>query len=379
MNWAMALTVGAVCAAGSAVADVTSDRAAAILHWPDVVVDTDTWDDTLIQLSNTSDDPAYLHCFYINANSHCENTGEVCVDSDECCVDSFCGSCVPGWNETDFHIRLTPKQPIGWMASEGLVDFPIDGIDRQGIGGTSNAGSRIPPAPEQPFDGALKCIVVDDTGTPIDRNIVKGEATKMYYDGEETPSSYDSAKYNAVGVLAIEGAVNDDRELILGGEGAEYNGCPNVIILNHFFDLARNPVVPEDSEDGASAIMTELVLTPCTQNLLRQEPGSSVVQYLVYNEFEQRFSTSRTVNCKQAMYLSNIDTTQNDRSIFSVGVSGTIVGQTRLSPLGDGLIAEAQEYHFWPETSPEGAESRTAAFNVHYQGDRAESDVITLP
>ena len=33
--------------------------------------------DTVIQLSNTSTDPVYVHCFYENANSHCTNTGEV--------------------------------------------------------------------------------------------------------------------------------------------------------------------------------------------------------------------------------------------------------------------------------------------------------------
>ena len=35
-------------------------------------------------------------------------------------------------------------------------------------------------------------------------------------------------------------------------------------------------------------------LVPCANDYLRQIPGDAVVQYLVYNEFEQRFSTSRT-------------------------------------------------------------------------------------
>ncbi|MFN8640745.1 MAG: hypothetical protein U0802_03460 [Candidatus Binatia bacterium] len=29
------------------------------------------------------------------------------------------------------------------------------------------------------------------------------------------------------------GAVNDDNVLVLGGPDAEYNGCPNFLILNH--------------------------------------------------------------------------------------------------------------------------------------------------
>lgn len=363
VGWSMALSLGALVGfAMPAKAGVVSDRAAAILHWPDVVVGTSDWDDTLIQLSNTSNDPVNLHCFYINANSHCSNDGSVCETPGDCCSGGVCGVCLPGWNETDFRIRLTPQQPIGWLASEGLSSFPIDGIVRQGIGGSSNAGSRIPPVPEQPFDGALKCIVVDDSGVPIDRNVVKGEATKLVGDEAEL----DAAKYNAVGLKALEGAVNDDNVLVLGGDGAEYEGCPSVVVLNHFFDFALDP-----SNDDVD-VTTELVLTPCSQDLLRQQPGSAVVQYLVYNEFEQRFSTSRTVNCKQALLLSNIDTTQNDRSIFSVGVAGTVTGQTRLTPIGSGLIAEAQEFH-------RGSLIRSAAFNVHFQGDREESDQIVLP
>ena len=82
---------------------------------------------------------------------------------------------------------------------------------------------------------------------------------------------------------------------------------------------------------------------PRPAELLRQVPGSAVVQYLVFNEFEQRFSTSRSVECLQYLPLSQIDTTQPNRSIFSAGVSGTLAGQSRLQPIGDGLVGVAIE------------------------------------
>jgi len=223
----------------------------------------------------------------------------------------------------------------------------------------------------------LKCIVVDDTGTPIDRNVVKGEATVI-----DNSVGLDVSNYNAVGIQAIPGAVNDDKTLVLGGDGAEYNGCPNVIVLDHFFDFAQDPVA--NGANRTTEVTTDLVLTPCSQDLLRQVPGSAVVQYLVYNEFEQRFSTSRSVDCQQWTGISEIDTTQPDRSIFSVGVAGTLTGQTRLTPIGDGLLAIAGETHA-PKNLVEivgggGPELfRSAAFNVHYQGDRADSDQIILP
>ena len=373
----MALAVGGV---RPVAADMTSDRAAAILTWPTVIHAEDNilgvlpFDiDTIIQLSNTSTDPVNVHCFYENANPHCTNTGEVCYDAEECCVPGAgCGICLPGWNETDFRIQITPRQPLGWLASDGASGFStfppksfgtfaIDGVNNFGIGGSSNAGSRIPPVPEEPFIGSLRCIVVDEDGIPTDRNVIKGEATIEVNEGDYITVG----KHNAIGLQAIEGAVNDDNTLVIGGPEPEYNGCPNIIILNHFFDGAEDPVT-----DDGSPIVTLLDLVPCSEDYLRQEPGGAVVQYLVYNEFEQRFSTSRPFQCKQLSLISNIDTTQNERSIFSAGVSGTLTGQSRLNSIGSGIMAVAHEVH---------VSSGLADFNVHFQGDRANPDFIILP
>jgi hypothetical protein len=373
---AMAL---AICGVGPAAADVASDRAAAIVMWPNVQVGDVTGTlsatqsiDTVIQLTNTSNEPIVVWCFYENANSHCTNSGQICTEALDCCNGSNgCGQCLQGWNETDFRIRLTPQQPIGWRASEGEVKFPLDGVVRTGIGGSSNAGSRIPPVPEDPFEGLLKCIAVDEDNVPVERNVLKGEATVYFVDTTPSAEQVDVAKYNAIGIQAMAGRLNDDKTLVLAAEqnpDAEYNGCPNVLILNHFFDFATNPV-------NGAVIETNLVLVPCTQDLLRQIPGSAVMQYIVYNEFEQRFSTSRTARCKQNLPLSLIDTTQRQRSIFSAGVAGTLTGQTRAtSASGSGMLAVADEFHYITE-----AVAYSADFNVHYQGDREEPDTIILP
>jgi hypothetical protein len=358
--------------------------------------------DTVIQLSNTSTDPVFVHCFYENANSHCTNTGEVCFDGTDCCDSTTgCGFCTPGWNETDFHVQITPRQPLGWRAGEGMSGFdptppnyfgtfPIDGVHNFGLDGTSsNAGSRIPPVPENPFTGALRCIAVDQDDVPVDSNVLKGEEspTAFVRTLDDAPlsdglrSAITVAKGNAIGIQAIPGAVNDDNTLVLGGADAEYNGCPNFLILDHFFDGAENPVLPETPwvPDqpvivNFGAILTGLVLVPCSQNYQRQIPGSAVVQYLVYNEFEQRFSTSRPMTCYQDILLSNIDTTQNERSIFSAGIAGTLTGQTRINGIGSGLLGVAFEEHFGGSFF-----AAIAEFNLHYQGDRTDSDLIILP
>ncbi len=384
-SWMVGLTMAVALGVGPAAGGVTSDEAAAIVKYPDVFVWVEnaqgSWD-TVIQLSNTSLDPVLVKCFYENANYHCSNDGTVCVEPSDCCDPALgCGICVPGWNETDFWIRITPRQPLGWLASQGLKGFadyaggpgfppkefdkfPIGGFAvPTGLDGSSNVGSRIPPVAEDPFDGSLKCIAVNEDGTPTDRNVLKGETTLVNFEPDVDGDEIYIAKSNAVGIQAIEGAVNDDNTLVLGGPGAEYEGCPNYLIVNHFFDLAINPVSGQE-------MFTYLVLVPCTQDLLRQIPGATVVQYLVYNEFEQRFSTSRSLVCKQGLYLSDIDTTQPERSIFSAGVAGTLTGQSRLNPLQVGLVGVALEEH---------GDDTIASYNIHQQGDRADSDIVILP
>src|SRR5262245_49538619 len=115
-SWTVGLAMAfAVSGARPAAADMTSDQAAAILTWPSVIHATDSFAgitvpgatiDTIIQLSNTSNEPVKAWCFYENANSHCTNTGQVCGEAEECCLPGAgCGICLPGWNETDFLVN----------------------------------------------------------------------------------------------------------------------------------------------------------------------------------------------------------------------------------------------------------------------------------
>jgi hypothetical protein len=380
-------------------ADVTSDKAAAIVVWPIVNVGGPFADDTLIQLSNTSSVPAQAHCFYLNANKHCTNTGDVCAVGAQCCDGGGCGLCLPGWQETDFRVFITARQPVAWLASDGLQSFctpnqtpgeaciPLDGTHRHGpVDPTdpsgqrlqSNIGTRIPPAPETPFVGELKCIAVDNSEIPLSgpsANVLKGEGTLEFASSRKL----DVGKYNAIGLRAVDNPASDttDNKLILGGDGAEYEGCPSVLVLNHFFDGAVDPVYENNY------VYTWPVFVPCTEDLLKQVPGTAIAQYLVFNEFEQRFSTSNTIQCFSATALSNTDTFQAANSIFNAAVAGTLVGQTRISPIGSGLLAVSLEFHADETSGPlitTGRDSYQADSNVHYQGRRDPAfDTITLP
>jgi hypothetical protein len=349
-------------------ADITSDQPAAILVFPMIAVSGDDCLDTLIQVSNTSSQPVNARCFYVNANSHCTNNGRVCSSGAECGG----GLCLPDWNETDFRIRITPRQPLAWVASQGLRRcnpnetpsdrcIPLDGRIRRGPGGQSNVPTHVPPVAEDPFVGELKCIAVDDEDHPVERNVLVGSTTT-----EEVceRGCLDVTRHNAIGILAIAGANNGDNRLVLG---EEYNACPNTLILNHFFDGAVDPVT-DDPIEGL------LALVPCSEDFVLQDQNLAkiIAQFLVFNEFEQRFSTSTTVQCFLSLPLSSIDTTQPNRSIFSVGVSGTLVGQTRIHGVGSGghgLLGVFFDSHG----------NRSTAANLHFQGVSDHVDIINLP
>jgi len=382
--------------AGSAAADVASDRAAAIVLFPAVesqrMVGEDIEGvahavtvDTVIQLSNTSNQPVQAHCFYVSAVGQCSVSGLGCYEHGDFRCPSAQDLCLPRWIETDFDVQLTPRQPLAWTVSQGLSPelLPLDGRIFVGPDGSSNAGTSVPPVPvaivepeetlfetARLFVGELKCIAVDATGRAVPRNVLKGEATVVRQVESFNPDNKDTrqipvvAKYNGIGIQAIEGDANGDGILELGGGSNEYNGCAQTLIAQHNFDGA---VV-----NDLYRTFSTLYLLPCSQDLRLQVPAATTTQFLVFNEFEQRFSTSRPVDCFFAEFLSAIDTTQADKSIWSASVAGTLGGQTRVRGVRTGLIGVLRE------ATSQGVEGE-AFVHLGLQGDREQADRIVLP
>src|SRR5262249_21392062 len=54
-----------------ALADIASDHPAAILVFPKLLVDTSSGLDTIIRISNVSDSPINVYCFYVDATPKC--------------------------------------------------------------------------------------------------------------------------------------------------------------------------------------------------------------------------------------------------------------------------------------------------------------------
>jgi hypothetical protein len=348
--------------ATSARADVVTEQGASILIFPKVLNTADV--DTIIQITNRSQQMVHVHCFYVDAQ-----------------LPSFCDQedprtgCNPQWNETDFTIWLTRQQPTHWKVSSGRPIDPSDDFDNGADGAGLDPGA-IPPVSDG-FTGELKCVQVNADGGPVGANSLIGQATLKNKD------SSDVSKYNAIGILGSNLVGATGNTLLLnkprdGSRDGEYNACPAVLQLNHFTHGADDLVNDGDPVD------TELTLVPCSENFETQQGSKVTVQFAIYNEFEEKFSASTTVNCWKNIFLADIDSpNDHDLSVFSAEVLGTTVAHTRITPADptDGTFNGAVVGV--AETTRD--DTARAAVNIHTEGDRFTGtdggafDQIVLP
>ncbi len=418
--------------ATTASADVTTERGASILVFPKVIVNA-TYN-TTIQIANISNDVVYARCFYVDARLSNPSLPESPLNPRQ-------------WIETDFQIRLTRQQPTHWDALRGRPVNPLDSpcsggptcipVDSTSIelNGTGIDPGAVPPVAPG-FEGELKCVEVDASGTPLGGNHLKGEATIV--GGNPGPAGANSnlrdvSKYNAIGIEGTQlvGATGNDLQLnnISGEDGGMYDACPETTIIDHFAEGAESPLAAaerigrrcltapgtlcnSDTDCPAvtpcvtggicsgiatactantdcsvgqtcqlAGVYSQLTVVPCTQNFeFQNSPDNAVtLQFKVYNEFEQFFSASTTVVCWENASLSTL----GGVNAFTVGALGTPVAQTFMRPadINDGgVLAVLEEFH----RDARGFVARDA-LNVHTEGNRFfgengdEFDHITLP
>jgi hypothetical protein len=340
--------------------------------------------DTIIQMSNTNESEAInVDCWWVNANSHCGNCDPLQTECIICETNAQCPpglNCNPGWGVLDWRVTLTPGQPIGFTAAGGLTDVPCS------PGSTECAGAAglIFPVPEDPFRGELKCLQVDADDQPVLRSDLKIEASVVRTTVPPAmmggPGVTTVAAYNGIGFAAVDlGTLDNEDPICLRGlpQGnpdecaATYVPCPGELKLDHFFEGA-NP-------EFGGVVNTELTLVPCSEALGDPDVSANFevnANFLVYNEFEQRFSTSTKVECYRSTTLADIDTVRGPSgdqfSLFAVGVEGTLTGQTRIrgakganGRLGFGLLGVACENY---RETPSTAILATTAFNLHHSG-----------
>jgi len=342
--WLAGLAVALVSALGSGTSaqlsdlasnPLSTDRSGSIVIFPKVIADGTR--DTLIELTNTSNQTAYAHCIYVNGIGRCRLTGGICTaggnpDPAQCPggVNDICDqSCTP----LDFDIVLTRQQPTIWRVSTGRTLNPLDndqdgfcsaatpptpqdcpGFD-PGIGGM---GVGV-PLPAQPFRGELKCVQTDASGAPAAVNSLKGEVII------ETLASGEISRYNSLNFVGAptrndssSGTLDADDSLHLNGD--EYSRCPTGVQFIHHANGASNDVpanVDPTACDGVGCtVRTEVTIVPCTQN----PEGGVIIEAPVLvnaiNEFEQLAgSASFTIGCWANLDLGDISSPAYDPSL----------------------------------------------------------------
>jgi hypothetical protein len=339
------------------------DSPAAVLAFPYIVSAPDAGMDTLVQLTNVSSDAVDALCFYEDFTLDCMagSPGESCGPGPMTCS----GFCQPGDGErVPFPVRLTPEQPIAWHVSQGLTNAPLDGVDHSGPNGANNQGTAVPNLGSRALVGTLRCTVVGaDQYRPGVDNVLVGLAT---IESRASFTDVDAMQYRALGFRAVEDGPGPNRDefLELGGPEGEYESCPAAILLEHFFDNG-----PLRTSEQTAHVQSGIALATCTAPF--GQPGRSVAQFLVYNELDQRFSTSISIAGQRVTRLANIDTNDANRSIFSAAVAGTLAGQTIIRGVGSGLMAIGTERHVYSADK-----SRSVAYNVHGLSVRADSDYV---
>ncbi len=386
---AVTITVAAIgltgfLAGSASAASVASDAPAALVVVPKVQLDSvgaflGASTDTTVQLTNTNSlNARAVHCFYVDATRHCAVSGAPCTRTAQCTaiggVGDFCDD--PTWAAENFTLVLSPNQTVGWNVSAGLqVPGPGSGA--------------IPPVVDDPFIGELKCLEMTDSSAaalPLNANDLIGTVTTITTNPGGTV--IDARAYSAIGIQASlsDQSAQNDLILCLGGtpgssecpvppvgQVSEYAACPRSLWMNHFFDGTPNL--------GGATRSNRLTLVPCSENF--EEPDlqlATTVQFLVYNEFEQRFSARTTVDCYADLELVFIDSrVTGQNSVFSIGVQGTIGGQTLIKPVlgsetnaGHGLLGVAEQALLLA-----GAPGpSTAAFNLNHSGANPQGDVV---
>jgi len=227
---------------------------------------------------------------------------------------------------TNFYMSLTPNQPISWLASQGTVN-----------------NKTFSAAPPFFGTGELKCLVEPPLPDVEQHNTVQGRAIVFGSDGQ-------TVGYSAVGFQRLSpGEVTDDVTLSL--DGSEYAQCPDEL---RFAFLASN-----------AGSQSEIILVPCSQDLLNVIPTRTTVQFKLINEFEQVLSASLIIECFEQRRLEEIS------NVFREENLGTVTGQVVVRGVQVPLLGMIIDRF------SVGANAATAANEPFLRGGR--SATVSLP
>ncbi|MFI5396723.1 MAG: hypothetical protein ACHQ9S_14405 [Candidatus Binatia bacterium] len=231
-------------------------------------------------------------------------------------------------NEIGFSLNLTPNQPVSWMVSTGA----------------SGSGRRI----ASPFfgDGELKCVVTPSMPSAglSSYNALQGRALMSDITGQTV--GYSAIAFRRLSPGDFTGVVSLD--------GITYEQCPDRL---HFNVLAN--------QAGSDS---DLVLVPCSQDLVDQLPSSANVQLAVVNELEERFSGGTIVTCFNRLRFSSLSVLR--RSAVGTDTAHLVVRGTDVPVVG--LVIDRF-------TIPGSGALSTSSNDPYLEGGRSATINLSLP
>lgn len=386
---------------GHAQAQVSSDKPGSVVIWPKVIADGTR--DTIITLTNTSNQQAYAHCNYVNGISICSQSGAYCSlpnaapGSPGACPGGALDVCQQTCQAADFDVVLTRQQPTVWRVSTGRVDnpfLPADGrcdinndpnpnvADTQSCPGLFLIGNV--PTAGVPFRGSLTCVQVSQDGSLVGTDSLKGEATI------ETLGTTQISEYNSINFEQLSVPADD----VVRFNGREYAACPEAVELSHYAsgapDLVAGEIDPAACPPGGCPVYSEITLVPCSMNFLVGEQTRWATIGSIVNEFESETSWSRSMQCWANFDLrdpgdfpqySSVVGSEFQRTRFRSGGTGICTSGTNTgSPCNTdaqcgggtcspvtGLLALVEEFHE-SIAAPDGT-AASNGYSVDVNGD----------
>jgi hypothetical protein len=343
--------------AGTARADVSTERPGSILIFPKVVCDGTR--DTVVQVANTGNMTNTVRCFYLDGRRG--------------------GNGQPVCSETDFLLNLTRQQPTHWRACQGRRVDPTSPFGSEGAG----LDPGLVPAVGLGFTGGLVCVEVgSDDLLPVGQSKLKGEATIEGFFANPVNAANES-RYNAIAIPPV--SVQKDNQLSLNA--VEYSACPNVQILNYIPDGAPDPVIEDlgngglcgvgstnpgsacnvngppcggtgTCQGGLSSVSNRLTLIPCNLDFENARYSGVQLTFDARNEFEDLRSGSTTIpGCWGSFNLRDIP----QLAFGGPGIT-TQYATLRITPSAP-FLAVAESLH-----QDSKAHAATAATNLHTIG-----------
>jgi hypothetical protein len=211
-------------------------------------------------------------------------------------------------------------------------------------------------------------VAAEPDGTPTASDVLLGDATI-----QRAAPNPDSASYGAIGFGATGTSADAPDVLVLGGPMAEYDACPESVVLQPFLDGAVIELGPGPALQRETA--TAIALVTCSS-----APGFGALSTLdleLTTEVGTRFVKRRTMREHLVTDLSRLDGSTPTSSVFNSAVAGSPSGNLRITAVspGSGVLAVALTSHVDPD---DPAAAHRTAVQPQFAGTRPLPDLVDL-